>query len=66
VSEEEIVCEDCYTQIDKYVDMLRAGRDAGEVLPQVKAHLNICPGCEEEFRALICILQAQIDSNKEQ
>lgn len=64
VSHEEIACEDCYDQIDYYVDMLRAGHDPGEVLPQVKAHLGICAGCDEEFKALISILQAHIDSTQ--
>lgn len=65
VSQEEIVCEDCYNQIDYYVDMLRSGRDPGEILPKVKAHLGICPGCNDEFRALIKILEAQIDKSDE-
>lgn len=66
VTHEEIACEDCYDQIDYYVDMLRAGRDPGEVLPKVKAHLSICAGCDEEFKALISILQAHIDSTENQ
>jgi hypothetical protein len=60
---EEIVCEDCYNAIDQYVDMMRAGHDAGEILPQVKAHLGICPACDEEFKALIAILEAEVDQS---
>ncbi len=63
---EEIVCEDCYNAVDQYVDMLRAGRDAGEILPQVKAHLGVCAGCDEEFRALIAILEAEVDQSDTQ
>jgi len=58
---EEIVCEDCYDAIDQYVDMLQAGRNAGEILPEVKNHLGICAGCDEEFKALIAILEAEAD-----
>lgn len=57
----EIGCDDCFAQVDKYVDMLRAGADPGEVLPKVKEHLGRCQLCEEEFRALIAILEAQVD-----
>ncbi len=58
---QEITCDECFEVIDRYVDMLRAGRDPQEVLPQVKAHLGRCAPCDEEFRALIAILEAQID-----
>jgi hypothetical protein len=58
VSMDEIACEDCFNALDRYVEMLRSGKDAGEVLPQVKAHLGMCSGCDEEFRALIAILEA--------
>lgn len=60
----EITCDDCFNQVDRYVDMLRAGSEPGEVLPQIKAHLSRCGNCEEEFKALIAILEAQIDSSE--
>ena len=55
---EDIGCDECYEHIDQYVDMIRAGQDPDMVLPQVKDHLNQCPCCELEFRALITILEA--------
>ena len=58
VSMDEIACGDCFDALDRYVEMLRDGKDPGEVLPHVKAHLGICSGCDEEFRALIAILEA--------
>jgi hypothetical protein len=57
--EEDITCDECYDQIDQYVDLLRAGRDPGEVLPKVKRHLKQCRCCEAEFKALITILEGQ-------
>jgi hypothetical protein len=63
-SNDEIACDDCYNAIDRYVDMLRAGEDPEVVLPKVKAHLGICRGCDEEFRALIAILEAHADSSE--
>lgn len=62
VSEDDISCEGCFEQVDRYVDMLRAGEDPGAVLPKVKAHLSICGGCEEEFKALISILESHLHS----
>lgn len=58
---EELTCDECFDEVDQYVDMLRSGRDPSEVLPQVKAHLGRCAPCDEEFRALIAILESQME-----
>ncbi|MEJ2512100.1 MAG: hypothetical protein P8Y72_10955 [Anaerolineales bacterium] len=50
--EEEMTCGECYEQVDQYVDMLREGKSAAEVLPLVEHHLTLCPPCREEFEAL--------------
>jgi hypothetical protein len=61
VEEEEITCDECFEEVDRYVDMLRAGQDAASVLPHVKHHLDHCQCCHEELQALITILEAQTD-----
>lgn len=58
--ENPITCDDCFAEIDMYVEMIRAGEDAEAVLPHVKAHLNDCDCCNEEFRALVKILESQV------
>jgi hypothetical protein len=60
---EDITCDECFEHIDEYVDMLRAGQDPSEVLPQVKGHLVQCRCCEMEFRALISILEAEAENS---
>jgi len=57
--EDDITCDECYAHIDQYVDMLRAGQDPAQVLPQVKSHLEQCRCCAWEFQALIDILEAE-------
>lgn len=64
-ADEDITCDECYDQIDQYVDLLRAGQDPGEVLPRVKLHLEQCRCCEAEFNALITILEGQSASESE-
>jgi hypothetical protein len=59
---EDITCDECFEHIDEYVDLLRAGQDPSELLPQVKRHLEQCRCCEMEFRVLISILEAEVDS----
>lgn len=58
-ADDDMSCDECYDQIDQYVDLLRTGQDPGEVLPKVKRHLEQCRCCEAEFRALITILEGQ-------
>ncbi|MBN1123217.1 MAG: hypothetical protein JXJ17_19250 [Anaerolineae bacterium] len=58
---DDITCDECFEHIDEYVDMIHAGQDPSEVLPQVKSHLEQCRCCEMEFRALISILEGEID-----
>ena len=60
-AEEDISCDECYDHIDQYVDMLQAGQDPSTVLPEVKQHLAQCRCCEDEFHALIAILENQED-----
>jgi deoxycytidylate deaminase len=64
-ADEDITCDECYDQIDQYVDLLRAGQNPGEVLPRVKNHLEQCRCCEAEFNALITILEGQSTSEGE-
>ncbi len=59
---QDITCDQCFEYIDEYVDMLHAGQDPSEVLPQVKGHLEQCRCCEMEFQALISILEGEVGS----
>lgn len=62
VTEEvEIGCEDCFDEIDKYVEMLRQGKDPAKVMPLVQHHLDICNCCREDFEALLESLEATDD-----
>jgi len=55
---DEFSCDDCFELADRYADLVAAGADAAEVLPLVHHHLKLCPGCREEFEALIQALHA--------
>lgn len=58
---DEITCDECYQEVDKYVDLLRAGEDAGVLMPKIQHHLDHCPACQQELQALIDILENQTD-----
>lgn len=52
-------CEETYALLDEYVDLVHSSRDAEKLMPLVKAHLDACPGCQEEYEILINILEEE-------
>lgn len=55
--DEEIGCDDCFAELDRFVEIELAGRSPAEALPLVSAHLERCKSCREEYEALRDILQ---------
>lgn len=56
--DDEIGCDDCFEEVDRYAEMILDGKNAAEILPLVKAHLEICKACSLEFEALLQALEA--------
>jgi hypothetical protein len=48
----ELTCEECFDQLDRYVEMTLAGESADERVPGMRAHLEGCPACAEDFESL--------------
>ena len=48
----EISCERCFDELDRYVELELAGRDAEQQVPGMRAHLEGCPACAEERDSL--------------
>jgi hypothetical protein len=57
---DEISCRECFEQVDQFVEMTLAGRNAAQALPLVEDHLGRCKDCREEFEALLTALRATI------
>jgi hypothetical protein len=55
---DEIGCAECFEQVDQFVELTLAGKDAAEALPLVEDHLHRCRGCREEFEALLAALSS--------
>jgi hypothetical protein len=55
---DEIGCDDCFEQLDRFVEMELADKHAGEAMPLVEDHLRRCRACREEFAALLAVLRA--------
>jgi len=56
---DEIGCDDCFQQLDQFVEMTLAGKKATEAMPLVQDHLERCGDCREEFEALLAALRGQ-------
>ena len=55
---EEIGCDECFEQVDRFVELKLQGLNAAEAMPLVQDHLDRCAGCREEFEALLDCLRA--------
>lgn len=60
---DEVGCETCYEKLDQFVELELEGKDASQALPLVKRHLELCSGCNDEYKALLAALQ-QINDNE--
>ena len=58
---DEIGCDECFEQLDRFVDMKLDGADPAEAMPLVQDHLTRCTSCREEFEALLAALEAMDD-----
>jgi hypothetical protein len=55
----ELSCERCFEELDRYVELERAGADADAAIPGMRAHLEGCSACAEDHESLRVILTEQ-------
>ena len=48
----ELTCEQCFEELDRYVELSLAGEAADARVPGMRAHLDGCPACAEDFAGL--------------
>jgi hypothetical protein len=51
-AEPEVDCDECFAELDRYVELELAGADADAAIPGLRAHLAGCPACREEHESL--------------
>jgi hypothetical protein len=49
---EEIFCDECFEKIDEYVELELRGEAADAAIPGMRAHLDGCPACRDEYHSL--------------
>jgi hypothetical protein len=47
-----MTCDECFEHLDRYVELEVAGADAEEQVPGLRAHLEGCAACHEEYLSL--------------
>ena len=55
----ELTCEQCFEQLDRYAELEHAGADAEAAVPGMRAHLEGCPACREDYDSLRDFLAGQ-------
>ncbi len=50
-----LTCEQCFEELDRYVEVELAGGDADRAVPGMGAHLEGCPACREEHESLLAL-----------
>jgi hypothetical protein len=48
----EVTCDECFDQLDVYVEVELAGGDPDAAVPGLHAHLDGCPACREDYESL--------------
>ncbi len=57
--EPELGCDECFTELDRFVDLELEGSDAGRAVPGLRAHLEGCPACREEYESLRALVAGE-------
>jgi hypothetical protein len=55
----ELSCDECFDQLDRYVELELAGSNADEAIPGMRAHLDGCPACHEDHASLRTFLNSR-------
>jgi hypothetical protein len=52
----ELTCEECFAQLDRYVELELAGEQPDRQVPGMRAHLEGCPACDEDHTSLLAFV----------
>jgi hypothetical protein len=54
----ELTCDECFAELDRYVELEVAGLDADFAVPGMTAHLEGCGACDEDHQSLRALVGA--------
>jgi len=56
-AEYEVLCDECFEKLDEYVELELQGAPADDRVPGMRAHLEGCPACREEYASLRALVE---------
>jgi len=54
----ELGCDECFDQLDRFVELELAGAAADEAIPGMREHLEDCRACHEDYLSLRALVEA--------
>ena len=51
-AEPELLCDECFEKLDEYVELELQGARADELISGMRAHLEGCRACHEDYESL--------------
>jgi hypothetical protein len=55
--DEELSCDEVFALVDEYAEASQRGEDVASLKPFIRHHLDMCRECDEEYQALVRILE---------
>jgi hypothetical protein len=52
----ELTCEECFEQLDRYVDLALAQAEPDRAVPGMREHLVGCPACRDDYDSLLAFV----------
>jgi len=52
-------CEETFSLLDEYVELIADNEEAAALMPYVKRHLEKCPDCNKVYETLMQIIQSE-------
>jgi len=57
---DELSCGEVFTLVDEYAEASLRGEDVDKLMSLLRHHLDMCQECEEEYEALIQVLEGTV------
>jgi len=55
--DEELSCDEVFALVDEYAEASQRGENVASLKPLIRHHLDTCRECDEEYQALLSILE---------
>jgi hypothetical protein len=59
-----VLCDECFERLDELVELELAGVDIAERLAELRAHLDGCRDCREDYESLKALLLADAEAER--